>query len=1323
MTFSESLAIPEAEQLGLSVRNLSVSVGKALSKRRFRKQADTEASPAYSHKILNDVSFDLRPGKLMAIMGGSGSGKTTLLNVLSQRTNVLNKNLQFGGAINFVRPNTNTDAVTAIRHAYMLQTSLFLPGLTVYETLKYAADLRLPPSVAVAEKAELIAFLLDQLNLTKISQCIICSFKDPSKSSLSGGEQRRVSLAIQLLTRPAILFLDEPTTGLDSASALSLVQTLSNLTKFGMTVILSIHQPRLEILDAIDEFCLLGSGGRVIYYGNLATSLAYFESIGVSIPADGNVLDYLMELSVKDSSTVEEEVLSVQRINDLVAYWKTHSQKLLSYQDSHQVSPESRSSAFKTLVPLTTESTLSLSPQETAELFRHNLALFHHEKNLSLYQEIVVLTKRTFLLTYRDLYSLLALNGGAILLSFVLGWMFYRPNPDLAGIRSITSSMYAIIEVVGFCPLFFEATRLWSLDGVFFFREKNENLVSVTGFLISRRLAKFLLEDLAVSVIFSVVTYFMYGLRTDIGALSFFVYFSVCLLIALSSMTLGMLGFAASRDFSQAGFGLNMMYQFQNCACGYFVNASTMPVYVRWTKYISYFWYAFGALTANEFTGWEGDCGEIECPAEYSGAYTLKTLGYPQGWRTVPIICLFLWVAAFYTAAAILLHFKTLDVKMSKSKEPPSRQIEPAADHEIEKPGVVTSDELGGVTPINIHVRNVSLQVEPKFKMSFATKKEPISLLNDVNADLKSGKVNVIMGPSGSGKTTLLNLLANRLGTSSTYIPLGDVSINGVDHLKISDLGQYASYVLQSDDMLVPYLSVRETLILQATLRLPGLTHSQICLRVESLIRRMGLIDCAGIRIGSEFVKGISGGEKRRVSIAIQILDNPRILFLDEPTSGLDSKTATSIVMELQELAARGTTVVLTIHQPKQELFDKFGNVLLLARGGFVVFNGLPALLVAHFRLMEFVPPPFTNVSDFILDVVTRGHGETIEMAQSRIDTLISKWKTMGDNITGKKTSVDLSCTDEIGSTNRGSASPTSIENSYVDSAVLFSKYGMRTKSQALFFITFLVICKRSIISVWRCSDILISKVFQTIAFSILIALYFAPLKNDASGIANRLGLIQEGMNFIFLGFLNNVACYPAERNTFYAEYDDNIYGPLTFMLSYFVQEVPYEIFGTLFFSVFMVLVCGLPRDASMYFTVFYSTFVLCNCGESLGIFFNTVFAHQGIALNMLTAVLIIGIFMGGTMSLHMPPFFRAWNWINPGKYLAGSIATLGFQGARFECGDDVTDCLLNTGDAVLDYYGLKSPWGAYLGALTVCLVAYRIVAYLLIVLRMRYFR
>ena len=215
----------------------------------------------------------------------------------------------------------------------------------------------------------------------------------------------------------------------------------------------------------------------------------------------------------------------------------------------------------------------------------------------------------------------------------------------------------------------------------------------------------------------------------------------------------------------------------------------------------------------------------------------------------------------------------------------------------------------------------------------------------------------------GSGKSSLLNILCRRLQGTCTarYHYSGELLFNNtVPTNKV--IRALTSYVVQDDTALLPSLTVRETLHFAAIIRLPEhLPPARKIARADTVLAQLGLRHCAETLVGSEFQKGISGGERRRVTIAIQILTDPKILFLDEPTSGLDAATAHGMMELLQALAAEGRTVVCTVHQSRSDLWPLFGNLLLLANGGRMIYSGKGADMVQYFQDVGYLCPTFAN--------------------------------------------------------------------------------------------------------------------------------------------------------------------------------------------------------------------------------------------------------------------------------------------------------------------------------------------------------------------------
>lgn len=1270
---NNDLFVPEGERVGLHVRNLNVNLVKVKPKSSIFSRISGSANDFNDvevggdvKKILNNINLDLEEGKVLAILGSSGSGKTTLLNTLASRMNFAKSRdnpFQFDGMVSYSQSNPNI--------SYLLQEDLFMPGLTVRETLNFTAELKLPGSTK-EERNKLIDYLLDSLYLRQPEHTIINDFK--YNTTLSGGERRRVSLAIQLLTKPSVLFLDEPTTGLDSNTSIHLVQTVKDLAKnFGVTIILTVHQPRFEILEIVDKICLLAKGGSMLFSGSIQEGYEYFDSLDHDGKKnqgaeEANFADFLLSVSSIDKTMSKEvELRTLARVNKLIKIWS--ERQILKQVEYHN--------SFESGAPI-----------------------FNQEKThkLKFHREVFTLMHRCTLLTIRDVQSMITFYCIMAFLACISGWIFYKPGGSLAGIRSVTSTLYVCCEVLGFTPLLYEIERLCAIDGLFFVREYKEGIYSISGFLLARKLVKLILEDVPITMTWSLITYFMWGLN---GSSNFGIFFINNFLIYIIGMATAMICFMTAKyQFGTASLISNLFYQLQNSACGYFINAKTMPVYVRWTKYLANFWFGFGSMVSDQFTGYVGDCpfeaGSADC-YEYTGEYVLENLGFPENWRTTPLVVNMCWFLAFYIASGLILWWQSRKRIVRVVKPIDHKRFDPLLMDETKVSQIMTQlSSKQYKDEITIGLQNITLQLKKSFWQNTILRKpyEGKQLLKQVESCFKPG-VNAIMGPSGSGKTTLLNFLTGRT-RFSTISANGDVLLNQTK-IPFELLKKITTYVVQDDNVLIPTLTVQETLWYQAKLRLDVSQHPYISVIINDLIRKMGLSDVANIPIGDGNIKGISGGEKRRVSIAIQLLNDSKILLLDEPTSGLDSFTSSSIISLLNDLAQNEKkTIILTIHQPKIEIFEKFDNILLLS-DGFVVYDGAPKGLIKHFAEMGFKPDYNINFADYILDVIS-DRGLCGEDVTSK---MVESWKSKYNSKLG---------------------SPIVEEKKfgYLD------EFKCLIKKPQRFSVAFFPVLERQFKVLFRSFDVLFCRIGQLLGLSIVHALYFAPLKNNSESILNRLGLIQEVLNLYFYGLINNITAFPIEKNTFYQEYEDNTYSPFTFMTCYLINELPFELVMSFIFTIFVVLIVGLPRDASMFFTMFYMCFVSINAGESVGLIFTTIFDHLGLAVNFVTNLLIISIFMGGTMSLNMPVLFRAFNYINPLKYAVLALAKLGFEGQTFSCssGDSTSSsCLLSTGEAVLDQYKLNSNLAMNFVGVTVIIVVYRLVAYGIFELKVRYLR
>jgi ABC-type multidrug transport system ATPase subunit len=209
----------------------------------------------------------------------------------------------------------------------------------------------------------------------------------------------------------------------------------------------------------------------------------------------------------------------------------------------------------------------------------------------------------------------------------------------------------------------------------------------------------------------------------------------------------------------------------------------------------------------------------------------------------------------------------------------------------------------------------------------------------------ESGRMVGIMGASGAGKSTLLNLL------NGAYMPTtGQITINGIDiHREPEKIEGVIGYVSQ-DDLLIEELSVFQNLFYNAKLCFDNLTDEQISKRVLEVLISIGLDQAKDLKVGSPMEKTVSGGQRKRLNIALELIREPAVLFVDEPTSGLSSRDSENIMDLLKELALKGKLVFVVIHQPSSEIFKMFDNLLILDTGGYPIYNGNPVDAVVYFK-------------------------------------------------------------------------------------------------------------------------------------------------------------------------------------------------------------------------------------------------------------------------------------------------------------------------------------------------------------------------------------
>ena len=242
-------------------------------------------------------------------------------------------------------------------------------------------------------------------------------------------------------------------------------------------------------------------------------------------------------------------------------------------------------------------------------------------------------------------------------------------------------------------------------------------------------------------------------------------------------------------------------------------------------------------------------------------------------------------------------------------------------------------------------------------------------ILDDVWGEVPKRQVTAIMGPSGSGKSSLLNVLAGRTRTTGKITVTADVRLSNytVDPTNI-EVRKKIAFVAQ-DDALQVTATPREAILFSAKLRLPTtMTTKALETLTDRMISELGLQDCSGTVVGGALVKGLSGGERKRTSIGVELVTRPALVFLDEPTSGIDSFNAVLLCQVLKKVANAGSSVLVTIHQPSSEIFASFDRLILLNKGR-VMYQGSIESVPAYFSERGHPNPPNYNPADWVMNV------------------------------------------------------------------------------------------------------------------------------------------------------------------------------------------------------------------------------------------------------------------------------------------------------------------------------------------------------------------
>lgn len=564
---------------------------------------------APSLTILKGVSGEVLPGRVLAIMGASGAGKTTLLDVLAGHT--------YTGAIGgtvLVDGQPRKQKQFVRMSSYVQQRDVLMASATVREALLTVALLKLPRSLARAEKEGRVDAILEELDLVGCQHTLIGDELLNIKG-ISGGQRRRVSVGIELVKQPRVLFLDEPTSGLDSEMAVSLMDMLLRLARAGRTICVTIHQPNSAITRKFDDFMLL-TGGRVAYFGVWEEAVSLFTTSGYPCPNYSNPTDHFLSV-LHDPEAAEAVVAAYAALPAPPGHSARGGLKGGSVgampldaeagegladgawgagADGSSKGGKGSGAVGRQHVVLALETDAEEEGKGSRSKAGTAGSIVAEAPKAPFHYQMYVLAVRMWRNWFRSPMMLVAEAMQYTFLALFVGLVYLRLTDSVdTGVSDRLASFWFALASLSFTPSYTAAVA-WDSERVLLRRETGQGMYSPTAFFAAKTITV-LPFQVAQTTLFCVIAYFMVGYYASAGQL--FIYLAVMNLFQITSETLGLITALITSRSMYAVILLTFILIFLMSFTGFLVSA--VPVYFVWIPKISYLSYAYSALVGNEF--------------------------------------------------------------------------------------------------------------------------------------------------------------------------------------------------------------------------------------------------------------------------------------------------------------------------------------------------------------------------------------------------------------------------------------------------------------------------------------------------------------------------------------------------------------------------------------------------------------------------------------------------------------------------------------------------------------------------------------------------
>ncbi|KAL9671914.1 hypothetical protein QQ045_009487 [Rhodiola kirilowii] len=1253
--------------------------------------------------ILRDVSGAIKPNRMTLLLGPPSSGKTTLLLALSGK---LDKDLNVTGKVTY-NGHSMDEFVPQRTAAYISQYDVHIGEMTVRETLAFSArcqgvgsryemlaelarrekqanikpdpdiDIYMKAAATVGQEASVVTDYT--LKILGLDICADTMVGDEMLRGISGGQRKRVTTGEMLVGPAKALFMDEISTGLDSSTTYQIVNSMRQYVHIlNGTAVISLLQPAPETYDLFDDIILL-SDGEIVYQGPRELVLEFFEIMGFKCPDRKGVADFLQEVTSK---------------KDQKQYWSRRNEPyrfvtVKEFVDGYQAFHVGRRIQNELAIPF--DKTKS-----------HPAALSKSQYGVNKKELLKACTSREYLLMKRNSFVYVFKIVQLIVMAFITMTLFLRTEMGKSTITDgsiYTGALFFTVIITMFNGMSELSMTIAKLP--VFYKQRDLLFYPSWAYAIPSWVLKIPITFVEVAV-WVFLTYYVVGFDANVGRL----FKQILLLIFVNQMASALFRLMAAlgRNMIVANtfgaFALLLLFALG----GFVLSRDDVKVWWIWGYWCSPLMYAQNAIAVNEFLGHSWN-KIINGSTEPLGVQVMKSRGFfPEAyWYWIGLGALVGFVVLFNAAFAAALHFlnpygKSQSISEESSTESTQQggssaggdiQMRSASSGTSGRPdGIVEANpnkKKGMVLPFEQHsltFDNVVYSVDmPQEMKSQGVVEDKLVLLKGVSGSFRPGVLTALMGVSGAGKTTLMDVLAGR--KTGGYIE-GNVTVSGYPK-KQETFARISGYCEQND-IHSPQVTVYESLLYSAWLRLPADVDTNTRkMFIEEVMELVELDSLRNALVGLPGVNGLSTEQRKRLTIAVELVANPSIIFMDEPTSGLDARAAAIVMRTVRNTVDTGRTVVCTIHQPSIDIFEAFDELFLMKRGGQEIYVGPlgrhSCHLIKYFEAIDGV----SKIKD--------GYNPAtwmLEVSSSAQEMML------GIDFTEVYKNSDLY--------RRNKAQIQELSTPPPNSKELY----FATQYSQSFFVQCLACFYKQRWSYWRNPPYTAVRFLFTTFIALMFGTIFWDLGaklDKQQDLFNAMGSMYTAV--IFLGVQNASSVQPVvavERTVFYREKAAGMYSALPYAFAQVLIEVPYIFCQAVVYGLIVYAMIGFEWTVAKFFWYLFFMFFTLLYFTYYGMMTVAVTPNQQVAAIIASAFYgLWNIFSGFIIPRPRIPAWWTWYyWICPTAW-----TLYGMVGSQY---GDITSLMTDNNQTVKDfvdsYFGFQHD---FLGVVAVVIVAFTV--------------